>query len=1784
MSAITDDHFTYSVVSIADKKLAITGLNPANPTYSSSNANMGLFPAITSTYTGSNPAYNGNGNSANAFKIVEIIAFAFDSKTAFAETTLSSTFFPANLKVIGESAFSNVKLKGTLTIPATIESVGVKAFYNTLITDIVIGSSTNSDIVAHLANLTATINEEINARIAGDDLLNSLKAPIESPVFTGTATIPNASIGLATISSASIASANIDNANIASASITTVNVIGNAAFGGNVSTTGAWNFTSQPRINSEFVATESYTNAKITSIAGSGLSSTLDTLAELANAIGNNPSFATNIINSHMSLSSMLSNETTTHIASVSSLSSALSTHVVSLPSVDSILSSAISFETHTRSVSISSLSSAISSAVSSFQSLKSGMSSTLSTEINARSTDIYTTSSLLSSTVSSLQSVNSVLSTAISTEINSRSSAVASLAPLIDASATSLSTVDANLKTALFTETSKRDSAIASIHPQQSISFASLAGVDSTLSGALSTEIGARISSISSLSVSASSASDSLQLTNLQFSIALAAEVGTRSASISSISSSASSTVSTFISINSVISTTLSTEVSTRGSAVSSASISINNAAPPLNTSITAHTNALATETIIRNNQINSISAGVSLSAASLTTANATVSDGLTAENLNRSVAINAAIANVLSGAPSRFNTLEKIANELQTASNIKLTSSALSQVASLNAGVTGEITTRISAIASVSNSAIPSLSAVNAGMNTALTAETTTRGSATASLSSALSSASVSFADVDTVLSGALSTEALNRNSTILSVSAAISTTTSTLTATDVVLSTGLSIEIINRQSTIISLFSAMSGSVAALDVVKGSLSTALNSESSNRIASTGSLLSAISLSLTSLQVADSALKSSVSALSAELTTKATTSYLDGKISNLLNGAPAHLNTLVEMAAALGNNPSFASSIIGVLSTKAETSLVNSISTTIAGKGGLTEFTSLASIVSNKANSASIATVNNSLTLFFNTVNALASTVSALTTTGGTINANAVDVSGVTIPILFNRIQELYYNVGTANPGLNLVNGDGTVNYKHTSLANPSLVNDTLGFEYNASGAVTKVLHLITVKFDKDQKNVTLTGGVGNPTVSINNMALDSNRNYLFTLTYNGDTNYYTANKTGVTITALDSTYRLAPANPTIVLSELALYKHATPTATVSSTTSWNPTTQIITNPITVSVEDSSAVLQFALGGYSTSDVTIEAASGATAVAGETNRFTVSSTSATFNVKYARNLVQIGTKAILVNIMGSYSKLPSDWLTISSVINDMPQFEQPTIVANSKTVSKSGSTYTYTATFTNADGAVMEVLNADNSVASVQPTVGAAYAYTYDSSKIGSTIFKINVKDASSKRASTYLNVSGENIPQFGTPVLSGTVAYSGSSPFTATATYTVAANVNSVKIVKSDSTFTTQSVSSGTVVITVSYTDSDISNARTFHVMAVSNNFGSDSAASVSQPLLDPPLPVLSSFTTTTATFSGIRQTRMAMSGGVGQYQIIVSDFEEYSVKVSANKGVTWNSPTPNVYGALASVSMDASGKYQAIIGPSRICRSDNYGSSFTDFTAVNFAGANFRKICLSSNGSIAIIVNSATSVMKRSTNFNTSLVNNIIWTDTALQSGAGSAIHMSLNGKYITYGVWNGGVYVSSDYGSTFTPVNSTQAPTGMYAQIVISSDGKYQTVCAHYKPIIVSSNYGASWSPATSPSLASLACTNLSMSWDGKYQIAAYGGAKTYSSSDYGATWNLVATGYGSPSDVYGIAMSSNGQLQIVGGTVAGNNIRYSGDFGATWNSNVVTLS
>jgi len=424
-----------------------------------------------------------------------------------------------------------------------------------------------------------------------------------------------------------------------------------------------------------------------------------------------------------------------------------------------------------------------------------------------------------------------------------------------------------------------------------------------------------------------------------------------------------------------------------------------------------------------------------------------------------------------------------------------------------------------------------------------------------------------------------------------------------------------------------------------------------------------------------------------------------KATISYLDTQISNLLNGAPNNLNTLGELAAALNNNPSYASSITSALSTKVDNTLVATLSTTVAGKANATDLSGLATVVSNKADTTTINTVNASVTTMKNTATTLLSLVSTLKATGGTINANTIAIGGVNIADLSNRVQELYYNLGTANPSWGIMNPDGTINHKLNRMTNPSLVSNRLGFEYDANDNVTKVMHLVTLQFDKNQTSATKTGGVGNPTVTVNNMALDVNGNYTFVFPYVGDVYYYTMNKTSVSMTALDSQYKIAPTSPTISLSSLNIYtlhasapagspssypgtvwnyiyKHTPPTvSTPYAATTWDNAAQLITQTITVSTQDANLTLKFNLGVYTTSNITISAVNGATLVAGQTNQFAVSGTSATFNVRYAPSLVGTGDSKLYVGVMGTSNKIPSELLTLSGVVNAGPTYATPTV-----------------------------------------------------------------------------------------------------------------------------------------------------------------------------------------------------------------------------------------------------------------------------------------------------------------------------------------------------------------------------------------------------------------------------------------------------------------------------------------------------------------------------
>jgi hypothetical protein len=77
--------------------------------------------------------------------------------------------------------------------------------------------------------------------------------------------------------------------------------------------------------------------------------------------------------------------------------------------------------------------------------------------------------------------------------------------------------------------------------------------------------------------------------------------------------------------------------------------------------------------------------------------------------------------------------------------------------------------------------------------------------------------------------------------------------------------------------------------------------------------------------------------------------------------------------------------------------------------------------------------------------------------------------------------------------------------------------------------------------------VQFDAAQTSATVTGGVGNPTTTVNNLVLDANRRRTFRIDYAGDLSYFEANKTAVSIVALDTKYKLAPSAPTVTAPAL-------------------------------------------------------------------------------------------------------------------------------------------------------------------------------------------------------------------------------------------------------------------------------------------------------------------------------------------------------------------------------------------------------------------------------------------------------------------------------------------------------------------------------------------------------------------------------------------------------------------------------------------------------------
>lgn len=200
-----------------------------------------------------------------------------------------------------------------------------------------------------------------------------------------------------------------------------------------------------------------------------------------------------------------------------------------------------------------------------------------------------------------------------------------------------------------------------------------------------------------------------------------------------------------------------------------------------------------------------------------------------------------------------------------------------------------------------------------------------------------SAVSSEASNRASADTALGGRIDQEVSDRQS-------AVSAEASARSAADSTLDGKITQEISDRQSAVSSEASARSAADTALggriDTEISDRQSAVSAEQTRAMGVESTLSSAISSEAGARASADTALGGRIdqevsdrqSAISSEAsarvagdssTLSSANSYTDGKIASLVNSAPAVLDTLKEIADALGNDPNLATTLSGQIGT---------------------------------------------------------------------------------------------------------------------------------------------------------------------------------------------------------------------------------------------------------------------------------------------------------------------------------------------------------------------------------------------------------------------------------------------------------------------------------------------------------------------------------------------------------------------------------------------------------------------------------------------------------------------------------------------------------------------------------------------------------------------------------------------------------------------------------------------------------------------------------------------
>jgi hypothetical protein len=202
-----------------------------------------------------------------------------------------------------------------------------------------------------------------------------------------------------------------------------------------------------------------------------------------------------------------------------------------------------------------------------------------------------------------------------------------------------------------------------------------------------------------------------------------------------------------------------------------------------------------------------------------------------------------------------------------------------------------------------------------------------------------------------------------------------------------------------------------------------------------------------------------------------------------------------------------------------------------------------------------------------------------------------------------------------------------------------------------------------------------------------------------------------------------------------------------------------------------------------------------------------------------------------------------------------------------------------------------------------------------------------------------------------------------------------------------------------------------------------------------------------------------------------------------------------------------------------------------------------------------------------------------------------NLNTSVDGGVNWTAANAPNGIWISIDMTPSADRIFAVQYGGGMYFSSDRGSSWNQVVSTSPGVNLagqaYESVNVSADGQRVVAAVQNGPLYVSANGGQSWTVGTIGSPAAPISgwwRAVASSANGMVVIAVDHNGPVYRSVDGGLTWsplNVTFAGAGVTDRWYRLAMSDDGNViamagNSVGGPAAGNGVYVSHDSGATW--------